>query len=176
MNCSPLGSFHLWNFPGKNAGVDCHLLFQEIFPTQGLNTGLLHCRQILYHLSHQGLSSVDMTISQVHPCYCRWHCCILFSGWVLFLCIYVPHLPYPSVNGHLSWFHVLAIINSARETIIQKDTRTPKFITALFFSTFFFTPHFFLILIYILLSMCITVYLSIHLLKDILIASKFGQL
>ena len=29
-------------------------LFQGIFPTQGSNTGLLHCRQILHHLSHQG--------------------------------------------------------------------------------------------------------------------------
>ena len=29
-----------------------------IFPTQGLNPGLLHCRQILYHLSHQG-SPID---------------------------------------------------------------------------------------------------------------------
>ena len=31
-----------------------HSLLQEIFPTHGLNPGLLHCRQILYHLSHQG--------------------------------------------------------------------------------------------------------------------------
>ena len=31
-----------------------HSLLQEVFPTQGLNLGLLHCRQILYHLSHQG--------------------------------------------------------------------------------------------------------------------------
>ena len=29
-------------------------LFQEIFPTQGLNPGLPHCRWILYQLSHQG--------------------------------------------------------------------------------------------------------------------------
>ena len=29
-------------------------LLQGIFPIQGLNPGLLHCRQILYHLSHQG--------------------------------------------------------------------------------------------------------------------------
>ena len=29
-------------------------LLQEIFPTQGLNAGLLHCRQTLYHLSYQG--------------------------------------------------------------------------------------------------------------------------
>ena len=31
-----------------------HALLQGIFPTQGLNLGLLHCRQIHYHLSHQG--------------------------------------------------------------------------------------------------------------------------
>ena len=33
----------------------CHALLQEIFPTQGLNPGLPHCRQILYRLSHQGM-------------------------------------------------------------------------------------------------------------------------
>ena len=42
------------DFPGKNPGVGCHFLLQEIFPTQGLNLGLLHHRQTLYHLSHQG--------------------------------------------------------------------------------------------------------------------------
>ena len=31
-----------------------HSLLQGIFPTQGLNLGLRHCRQILHHLSHQG--------------------------------------------------------------------------------------------------------------------------
>ena len=39
--------------PGKNTGVDCHALLQGIFPTQESNPGLQHCRQILYHLSHQ---------------------------------------------------------------------------------------------------------------------------
>ena len=33
---------NLWDFPGKNAGVDCHFLLQEIFPTQGWNPCLLH--------------------------------------------------------------------------------------------------------------------------------------
>ena len=33
-------------------GVGCHSLAQGIFPTQGSNLGFLHCRQILYHLSH----------------------------------------------------------------------------------------------------------------------------
>ena len=38
--------------PGKNIGEACHFLLQGIFLTQGSNPGLLHCRQILYHLSH----------------------------------------------------------------------------------------------------------------------------
>ena len=44
------------NLPGKNIGVGCHFLFQGILLTQGLNLHLLcllHCRQILYPLSHQ---------------------------------------------------------------------------------------------------------------------------
>ena len=43
-----------WDFPGKNTGVGCHFLLQEIFLIQGLNSGLPHCRQTLYRLSHQG--------------------------------------------------------------------------------------------------------------------------
>ena len=43
-----------WNSPGKNTGVGCHSLLQGIFMTQGSNLGLLHCRQILYHLNQQG--------------------------------------------------------------------------------------------------------------------------
>ena len=38
-----------WDFPGKNIGVDCHFLLQEIFPTQESNPCLLHYMQILYH-------------------------------------------------------------------------------------------------------------------------------
>ena len=47
-----------WVFPGKNTIPGNHSLLQEIFPTQGLNLGLLHCRWILYHLSHQGKPKV----------------------------------------------------------------------------------------------------------------------
>ena len=43
-----------WNSPGQNTGVGSFSLFQGIFPTQGSNPGLPHCRQILYQLSHQG--------------------------------------------------------------------------------------------------------------------------
>ena len=49
----PARLLHPWDPPGKNTGVGCYALLQGIFPTQGLNPGLLHCRQVLYHLSHQ---------------------------------------------------------------------------------------------------------------------------
>ena len=45
--------FCLQNSPGKNTRVGCHFLLQGIFPTHGLNSGLLHCRETLYPLSHQ---------------------------------------------------------------------------------------------------------------------------
>ena len=34
--------------------LGCHALLQGIFPTQGMNPGLSHCRRILYCLSPQG--------------------------------------------------------------------------------------------------------------------------
>ena len=54
MDCSITRFLCPWDFPGKNTGVGCHFLLQEIFPTQGLNPGLPHCRQTLYRLSQQG--------------------------------------------------------------------------------------------------------------------------
>ena len=54
MDCSlPASSVHEI-FPGKDTGVGCHFPLQGIFPTQGSNPGLLHCRQILYPLSYKG--------------------------------------------------------------------------------------------------------------------------
>ena len=50
-----------WDSPGKSTGVDCHLLLQRIFPTQGSNQHLLRLtyigRQVLYHQHHVGPSS-----------------------------------------------------------------------------------------------------------------------
>ena len=43
-----------WDSPGKNTGVGCRALLQGIFPAQGSNPSLLHCRRILYRRSHQG--------------------------------------------------------------------------------------------------------------------------
>ena len=50
--CDPMDCS--WYSLGQNTGVSSLSFLQEIFPTQGLNLGLLHCRQMPYHLSHQG--------------------------------------------------------------------------------------------------------------------------
>ena len=59
MDCSPPGSSVHGDSPGKNTGVGSLSLLWGIFPTQGSNLSLLLCRQVLYHLSHQGSLTVD---------------------------------------------------------------------------------------------------------------------
>ena len=54
IDCSLPDSFAHGDSPGNKTGVGCHALLQGSFPTQGLNPGIPQCRQILYHLSHQG--------------------------------------------------------------------------------------------------------------------------
>ena len=49
----PHGLYCPWNFPGQNTGVGSLSLLQGIFPTQGSNLGLPHCRPILYQLNHK---------------------------------------------------------------------------------------------------------------------------
>ena len=58
MDCGPPGPSVHGDSPGKNTAVGCHALLQGIFTPPGLP----HCRQILYHLSHQGSPSS----SQIH--------------------------------------------------------------------------------------------------------------
>ena len=58
MDCSPPGFSVHGGSLGRNTGVSCHALLQRIFPTQGQNPALPHCRQILCHLSHQGSPEV----------------------------------------------------------------------------------------------------------------------
>ena len=50
----PHGLYSPWNSPGQNTGVGSRFLLQGIFPTQGSNPGLWHCRWILFQLRHQG--------------------------------------------------------------------------------------------------------------------------
>src|SRR5574341_175141 len=50
----PHGLYSPWNSPGQNTGMGSLSFLQGIFPTQGLNPGLLNCRWILYQPSHKG--------------------------------------------------------------------------------------------------------------------------
>ena len=85
MNGSPPGSSVHGDCPGKNTGMGCHSLLQRMFPTHGLNPGLLHCRQMLYQLSYEGshiyISSIQFSHSVVcdflrphEPQHARPHC------------------------------------------------------------------------------------------------------
>ena len=54
----PHGPYSSWNSPGQNNRVGSFSLLQGLFPTQGSNPGLPHCRQILYQLSHKGIPRI----------------------------------------------------------------------------------------------------------------------
>ena len=67
----PHGLYSPWNSPGRNIGVGSLSLLQGIFPTQGSNPGIPHCRWILYQLSHKGsprvLSVQFSSVTQLCP-------------------------------------------------------------------------------------------------------------
>ena len=65
----PHGLYSPWNSPGQNTGVGNCSLLQGIFPTQGLNLGLPHCRRTLYQLSHQGSPKIMTWVA--YP-FSRW--------------------------------------------------------------------------------------------------------
>ena len=54
LTLQPHGLYIPWNSSGQNTGVGSWSLLKGIFPTQGSNPGLSHCRRILYQLSHKG--------------------------------------------------------------------------------------------------------------------------
>ena len=54
--------FCSWDSAGMNTGGGSHSLLQRIFPTQGSNLGIPYCKQILYHLSHQGSPIQSMCV------------------------------------------------------------------------------------------------------------------
>ena len=108
-----------WDFPGKSTGVGCHLL-QGIFLTQGSNPGLLHCRQTLYHLSHQGnlyiWASLVTQMIRESACQCRRPGFNPWFGkipWRRKCCIYViPNLPVHLTSLFLLGVHTF-VLNSS---------------------------------------------------------------
>ena len=88
MNCSLSGS----SIHGIHTGVDCHFLLQRIFLTQGSNPSLLHCRQILYHLSYRE----DLK-------YCIKNVCFFFPGTSLVVQWLRAHAPSAGGPGFGHW-------------------------------------------------------------------------
>ena len=71
MDCSSPGSSVHGDSLGKNTGVSCHALLQRIFPGQRSKPGSLHCRLILYRLSHRGSPRpCQMDLWEICP---AWH-------------------------------------------------------------------------------------------------------
>ena len=69
--CLTLGDPMAWDSPGRNTGVGCRFLLQRIFPTQGSNPGLLHCRQTLLLSEPPGAPK---------EC-CKWHLVFWSESW-----------------------------------------------------------------------------------------------
>ena len=120
----------------KNTGVGCHSLLQGIFPTQAAN---LHCRWILYLLSHQGspvvsefvyyrylinwnhmicdllclTSFTEHNVFKVHPFVAYIEMSFLFkSDQQSVICLYHILFFHSSVDEHLNRVHILAIVNN----------------------------------------------------------------
>ena len=85
--CSP------WNSPGRNTGMGSCSLHQGIFPTQGSNSGLPHCRRTLYQLSpREALHTMKKHVIQI----------LLFRTWSL-------HLFPPSVIFPHTWDYTVSL-------------------------------------------------------------------
>ena len=109
MDCKPTRLLCPWDSPGKNPGVSCQFLLQGIFPTQGSIPGLLHCRQILHHLSHYFYFKICVLFLHhefILPLPSRQGGCGLFSpprGAVLWGRPHVMAPPQPHLCGAHTW-------------------------------------------------------------------------
>ena len=68
----PHRRYSQWNSPGQNTRVGRLSLLQGIFPTQGWNPGLPHCRWILYQLSHKGSPRILEWVAYPFPGGSSW--------------------------------------------------------------------------------------------------------
>ena len=84
----PHGLYSPWNSPGQNTGVGSFSLLQGIFPTQGSNRGLLHCRRILYQLSHKGSPVIWLFLFYYPPphSFSLSHSCLFAVTWPFLKC------------------------------------------------------------------------------------------
>ena len=103
----PARLLHPWDFPGKNTRGGCHALLQGIFPIQGSNSGLPHCRQILYREAQGSRSSGSQLIYRFGPIWVLIRLCHVlgpchsFKGCALpSSLMFQNHVPHDRVWGN----------------------------------------------------------------------------
>ena len=132
MDFSPPRASAHGDSPGKNTGLGCHALLQRIFPTQGSNPGVLHCRRILSCLNHQGspcnaLYPCNITSSFSSP----FPPCSSYNAWFLdpLLPVFAPTVSsiWDVLHPFLSWVHLSGKWKSkiVSQSVMSNSLATP---------------------------------------------------
>ena len=120
-----------WNVPGKNIGVGCHSLLQGIFLTQGSNPGLLHCRWILYRLSHQGykyfttikkLKTKQNKTMRQQKCPLPWEA-LFKASLATGVNVFQPHWPHLLSRGPLLKAHLALALLTCEVSLLVSGVR-----------------------------------------------------
>ena len=121
MHRSLPGSSVRGHSPGHSTGVGRHSLLQEIFPTQRLNPGPLHCKLILYHLSHQDRGLLEKVFSFPQLAVFYWppgfKTCLPNGSYFLHARFKIPQDWADSSVNH--WF---VLITNQKQIVIMKYT------------------------------------------------------
>ena len=105
--------------------MGCRSLLQGTSPTQGSNQGLLHCRQILYHLSHQGSPSKSTTERQLSF---KGNVCGIYVSQVTFFLSITMLKKQNSLPGHVTCRVTYRVSSHVAQTVsVCLQYRNPGF-------------------------------------------------
>ena len=124
----PYGLYSPWNSLGQNTGVGSLSLLWGIFPTQGSNPGIPHCRLILYQLSHKGSPIPTPT-----P-FLKLNHCALWHSWSV-----IHKIPY-FVNSFFTFFCFLHQLNY--DILLLQFLRKWFSVSKKFYLTVYIPDHF----------------------------------
>ena len=125
----PQGLYSPWNSAGQNTRVGSLSLLQGIFPTQGLKPGLLHCRCILYQLSHKrgpkilGWMAYPFSSKSSQPRNRTGVSCIagrFFTNRAIREAFYLYEISANSCD-----FHLVNVWNASKQWVLHKEINNP---------------------------------------------------